>query len=359
MNIIEATTSYEAWLARQMRLVKADLEFKHQRMREELFPFLRATYYRWAQVWPKLCPECADDPVGLAIGDLHVENFGTWRDAEARLVWGINDLDECHPLPFSHDLTRLGVSAALAIDAGELSLSPKEAAAAILDGYRASLDAGGRSLILADASTPLREMTRHRLETPEKFWTKIEGYPAEKGTVPATVKGIIREMLPDPDVPLRYLHRVAGLGSLGKQRFLAVGTWCGGQIAREAKALSVSACCWAEGGKGTGIAYDRLLRIAVRCPDPLVRVQGTWLVRRLSPDCFRIELSSLPAVRDETKLLHAMGWETANIHLGTLPAAKLAAALKKKPAKWLHQAAVAMREQTESDWKEWRKKGKG
>jgi hypothetical protein len=358
MNIVDATASYEAWLAGQTPLVKDDLALKHQRMREELFPFLRATYYRWAQVWPGICPECAGDPVALAVGDLHVENFGTWRDAEARLVWGVNDLDECHPLPFSHDLTRLAVSADFAIAAGELALSRKDASAAILDGYRACLDAGGRPLILSDADTPLREMARHRLETPEKFWTKIGGYPAEKGPVPAEVTRFIRELLPDPAVPLRFLHRVAGLGSLGKQRYLGVGTWCGGQIAREAKALSVSACVWVEGGKGADINYDRLLKTAVRCPDPLVRVCGTWLVRRLSPDCFRIELSGLPVVRDETKLLHAMGWETANLHLGTLPAAKLSAALKQKPANWLHQAAKAMGDQTVSDWKEWQSKGK-
>jgi len=30
----------------------------------------------------------------LAVGDLHVENFGTWRDAEGRLIWGVNDFDE-------------------------------------------------------------------------------------------------------------------------------------------------------------------------------------------------------------------------------------------------------------------------
>ena len=357
MNIIDATASYEAWLGRQTRLVKADMALKHQRMREELFPFLRATYYRWAQLWPKVCLECVDDPVALAVGDLHVENFGTWRDADARLVWGVNDLDECHPLPFSHDLTRLCVSAGAAIEAGELSLSPKDASAEILDGYRACLDAGGRPLILADASTPLRAMARHRLETPEKFWAKIEAHPAEKGPVPAEVTRVIREMLPDARVPLRFVHRVAGLGSLGKQRFTALGMWCGGQIAREAKVLSVSACCWAEGRAGKGINYERLLKMAVRCPDPLVHVRGTWLVRRLSPDCFRIELSSLPKVRNEAKLLHAMGWETANIHLGTLSAAKLSAALRKKPANWLHRAAKAMGAQTVSDWKEWRRKG--
>ncbi len=356
MNILDATKSYEAWLGRQTRLIPADLDLKHQRMREELFQFLRATYYRWAQLWPKICPECAYDPVALAVGDLHVDNFGTWRDMDARLVWGVNDLDECYPLPFTHDLTRLVVSAALAIAAGELELAPKEACATILEGYRACLAAGGRPLILADESTPLRVMARQRLETPEKFWKKIQSYPPNKGSIPPAVMRVIRGMLPEAKTELRFVHRVAGLGSLGKERYTAIGTWCGGLITREVKVLSVSACVWAAGRKGAGrINYDRLLKMAVRCPDPLVCVRGKWLGRRLSPDCFRIELSSLPASRDEHDLLFSMGWETANIHLGSVPAAKLIACLKRKPTDWLHQAGKAMRDQTIADWKEWRK----
>ena len=51
----------------------------------------------------------------LGVGDLHVENFGTWRDAEGRLIWGINDFDEACPMPYTIDLVRLAASADLAI----------------------------------------------------------------------------------------------------------------------------------------------------------------------------------------------------------------------------------------------------
>ena len=356
MNIIEATKSYEAWLAAQTPLLPQDLSFKHQRMREDLFAFLRATYYRWAQVWPAVCPECRNDAKVLAVGDLHMENFGTWRDVDGRLVWGINDFDECYSLPFTHDLVRLGVSAALAIDAGELALTPRAAAAAIMEGYRACLDAGGRPFILADESTPLRTMARDRLNAPEKFWKKLRSHPRVRGTVPTGVVRAIRESLPDRNIPLKFLHRVAGLGSLGKQRYTAVGEWFGGQIAREAKVLSVSACRWAEGGNGNGaINYARILRVAVRCPDPFVVVRGRWLLRRLSPDCFKILLSGLPKTRNETQLLFSMGWESANIHLGSAAPSKLAACLKRKPTGWLHHTGKAMRDQTISDWKAWRR----
>ena len=83
-------------------------------MRSAPFPFLRATYYRWAQIWPEVCRRAATAPVALAVGDLHVENFGTWRDIEGRLIWGINDFDEAWRLPYTNDLIRLATSALLA-----------------------------------------------------------------------------------------------------------------------------------------------------------------------------------------------------------------------------------------------------
>ena len=57
MNIQKATRQYEQWLTAYTPLVKADLDFKHQQMALGVFPFLRATYYRWAQVWPSVCDE--------------------------------------------------------------------------------------------------------------------------------------------------------------------------------------------------------------------------------------------------------------------------------------------------------------
>src|SRR5579863_5466651 len=92
MNIVKATRRYEAWLAEHTLLDASDLRLKHKRMAEGLFPFFRATFYRWMQLWPEACPSLCSAPEVLAVGDLHVENFGTWRDVEGRLIWGINDL---------------------------------------------------------------------------------------------------------------------------------------------------------------------------------------------------------------------------------------------------------------------------
>ena len=97
MNVVKATRQFEDWLGHRTNLVKKDLRLKHSEMMEAVFPFLRATYYRWAQIWPEVCADLAKGPHVLAVGDLHVENFGTWRDMEGRLIWGVNDFDEAHP----------------------------------------------------------------------------------------------------------------------------------------------------------------------------------------------------------------------------------------------------------------------
>ena len=356
MNIVDATKLYENWLGRLTPILASDIKLKHERMRADVFSFLRATYYRWAQIWPEACPRATKAVKVLAVGDLHVENFGTWRDAEARLVWGINDFDECYPMAFTNDLVRLTVSAALAISEGKLALSPKEACSAILRGYTAGIQAGGEALLLADNSSQLRQMARERLNNPERFWEKLHRFAPIKKAPPSTAVKEIRNLLPDPRASLKFVHRIAGLGSLGKLRFTAIGNWAGGLLAREAKALTPSACIWAAGSQTRApIYYDRILRTSVRAADPMVAVRPPWLVRRLSPDCFRIELAELPKRRDENVLLYSMGWETANVHLGSGKAADIKRDLRALGNDWLHQAAKTMREAVIEDWERWKK----
>jgi hypothetical protein len=92
-DIHASTRAYEAWLKERLgrEFVQADLDRKHEKMREGPFPFLRGTFWRFAETVLTTCPNLADAPELLAIGDTHLENFGTWRDAEGRLVWGVND----------------------------------------------------------------------------------------------------------------------------------------------------------------------------------------------------------------------------------------------------------------------------
>jgi Uncharacterized protein conserved in bacteria (DUF2252) len=359
MNVVKATRHFEEWLGQRIAIVNKDLRLKHANMKAEIFPFLRATYYRWAQVWPAVCADLAKAPRVLAVGDLHVENFGTWRDCDGRLVWGVNDFDEAWPMAYPNDLVRLAVSAQLACEAGRLALKGADIGAAILDGYREALHEKGHPFVLEEEHVWLRQIAESELRDPVRFWRKMDALPTTKDEVPVSAVEAVEHLMPGPGIPYRLAHRVAGLGSLGHARYVAIGEWHGGKIAREAKALVASSNCWAQNHAGPAeILYQTIITRAVRCPDPFVQLRGRWIVRRLSPHCSRIELATLKATGAELRLLRAMGWETANIHLGTPAARKfILRHLDKQKGKWLHQAAAAMLEAIRSDWDVWRKRG--
>jgi uncharacterized protein (DUF2252 family) len=359
MNIIKATHRFEEWLGRHTPLVKPDLQLKHERMAETVFPFLRATFYRWMQIWPEVCPDLAKAPRVLAVGDLHVENFGTWRDIEGRLVWGINDFDEAAVLPYTIDLVRLATSAILAIEDGHLALKPKDACASISEGYKESLAKGGRAYVLEEENTWLRQIATGVLRDPVHFWQKMDSLPRVHGEVLPSAREALEHLMPERGLTYRTVRRVAGLGSLGHIRVVAIALCHGARVAREAKALAPSSVYWATGDdRPAEILYQAIISRAVRCPDPFVQLRGHWIVRRLSPHCSRIELSVLPTNRDELRLLSAMGWETANIHLGTVDAHKyIRGHLARLKPGWLYTAAKKMEEAVTEDWRAWKKSG--
>src|SRR6185295_11010864 len=129
---------------------------KHSKMAKGPFPFLRATFYRWVEQWPKVCPRLArrDEDVLLAVGDLHVENFGVWRDSHQSLVWGVNDFDEACQLPFTSDLVRLATSVILAAFEADVDASARRVCVLLIEGYRASLRSGGEPTLIAGDRHP-------------------------------------------------------------------------------------------------------------------------------------------------------------------------------------------------------------
>jgi len=355
MNIFKATADFERWLANRLPIIRQDIALKHTHMAEAVFPFFRATFYRWIQLWPEVCPDLAKAPNVLAIGDLHVENFGTWRDEEGRLIWGVNDLDEAWPASYALDLVRLATSAYLAISGEHLTLARRAAAEAIEEGYRDAIAAGGKAFVLAEHHQWLRLLALGKLRDPVRFWEKMQQCPPLTWKPPQEARKLIEESYPDPCREYLLKRRVAGLGSLGHPRILALSSWQGAFIAREAKGIRTSAWAWCRGISSEEVYGAKLVDRAIRVKDPFVHFHGHWLVRRLAPDCSRIELASLPKERDEARLLYDMGWETANMHFGSPKAiAKVKHDLGARRGKWLHKAAKSMYKITVKDWEHWR-----
>lgn len=137
---------------------------------------------------------------------------------------------------------------------------------------------------------------------------------------------------------------------------MAVSRWYGSRIAREAKASAGPATAWlARPRDHHPMVFSQLaIDQAIRCPDPYVRMEPAWTVCRLAPDCSRIELVTVPRKTEQDDWLQAMGWEVANIHLGTArAAAAILADLKRRPARWLRDAATTMEAATRKDQSVW------
>jgi len=346
------------------------LKKKHRKMAEGPFPFLRATFYRWAEQWPNICPQLArrDDDVLLVVGDLHVENFGVWRDSRQRLVWGINDFDEACELTFTSDLVRLAASTVLAAEAAQIDATTKRVCALLLQGYRVGLRAGGRPILVSSGRHPaLSKLTAHTQEDPTTFWKKKLD-PGDNPVVkacdlPGGLEAMFRaSFAPRAQLEFRTQKAPGGLGSLGRRRYTAVerSNTRLPRDAREAKALVPSALYWCMGRNQMPSQTGTLLQHALRVPDPHFQVHDSWLLRRLAPDVAKIEM---PENNEDKRLVWApdllrlMGSETANIHLGSHSPERLARSLIQldQNKDWFPAATERMAACTRDDYAQWAK----
>src|ERR1700723_866371 len=306
-EIESITASYEAWMRSCTNVVQSDLRSKHQQMKETPFGFLRGTFYRWAQLWPSACADLCDAPKVLAVGDLHLNSFGTGRDAEGRLWWGVDDFDEAYPLAYANDLVRLAASLKIVLDAEGLSIKLKDGCNAILEGYTDSLRQGGAPIVLAEREQKLGKLGVDSFKLPSNFWEKLNRLPTVRQTLAKDLKHALEKTLPEAGIEYKVVRRQAGLGSLGQERFVAIARWRGGGIAREAKLTVPSACSWLNDEIGHRQSfYEKAISSSVRSPDPFQVIDGDWLIRRLSPDSNPIDIQQLPRHSDEKILLYSM-----------------------------------------------------
>ncbi len=131
--VLEAILQFNR--GRKRRLV----QIKFQRMMGNPFTFFRGTNHLFAQAWPELRPPDVGPNI-LLCGDLHLENFGAYRTAEGDLHFDINDFDDAAVAPCSLDLVRCTTSIFLAAE--QWRLTPTEAtgiALAYLKCYRQAI----------------------------------------------------------------------------------------------------------------------------------------------------------------------------------------------------------------------------
>ncbi|MCR0980841.1 DUF2252 domain-containing protein [Roseomonas populi] len=371
MDILASVARYEDDLRAEMgrEVLQEGLDEKRRKMAgKDPFPFLRATYWRWAETVLDVAPDLAHAPAVLAVGDIHLENFGTWRDADGRLVWGVNDYDEAAAMPYALDLLRLATSGLLA--GGERGAAA--IARDILAGYAAGLEAPGAA-VLDRERRPLREAVMVPEEHRADFWKgmrqKREAFEArpkrQRPTIWPRYESALRAAMPPGAEPSRLWYRSAGLGSLGRPRWVAEAEWAGDWVIREAKGVIPSAWGRAHGG-GHAIRCMEVATGRFRAPDPWYRVANGIAARRLSPNNRKIEADKLFAPgakgllgRDVllgAPMLQAMGAEVAAIHLGSEGVRDaIRRHMKAQRSGWLGRLATAAAAMVEEEHRQFRR----
>ncbi|GGJ24936.1 DUF2252 family protein [Neoroseomonas lacus] len=360
-SIVAAEAEYRAWLQGQLgREFRAkDYERRLARMAEGPFPFLRATYWRWC-----------DYPLGfsrhrrvLSVGDIHIENFGTWRDADGRLVFGVNDLDEAAVMQWPHDLVRLLASARLAAQDRVLGPGMTTMARALLAGYRHGL--AERRPVILDGTSGLWDMlVLTSVAAHQAFWAEERrDLNKRRARPPARYRAALRDAFP-PGAELGEPYaRKAGTGSLGRPRFAVIGEYRGGPVLREVKRLLPSSWSVRIGEEPPRNRTREAASLPTRAPDPWFAVVGAIAVRRLSPNNRKIEIDKaetdppcLPLpLRPE--VLYAMGRDIGAMHGARAEDAEaIAASLEAEHpgTAWLTNRAERLAEIVERDHAEWK-----
>jgi hypothetical protein len=352
--IKQANEAYEGWLRKQLdgEIVESDLREKWDKMAEGPFPFLRAMYWRWAETILDICPNLAAAPPVLAVGDIHLENFGTWRDADGRLVWGVNDFDEAAEMPYPLDLVRLATSAMLARPSRDFS--SKDICASILKGYDSGL-ADPWPFVLDEKRAWLRDLVVVPEEDRAQFWTKMDELKKSKKGPAERYRDAIMGAMPDKTCEItKFSRRRAGTGSLGRPRWVGIADWHGAPVVREAKALVQSGWTRIPGRGSPSLRCEEIALGRYRAPDAWYNVIDATVVRRLSPNNRKIEVVDEPGALLDPRMLRAMGRELANIHLGTGDARKaIKRDLSRRKRGWLREAAGDAMKFVRGEYKEW------
>jgi hypothetical protein len=337
-----STRKYHAWLRTELGVdfVETDLVKKFSKMADPSpFPFLRATYWRWAETIYGVVEGIDRAPHVLAVGDIHLENFGTWRDADGRLVWGVNDFDEAAEMPYVLDLIRLAASAVLA--GRSHRVSPDRICKAILEGYADGLK-NSAPFVLDKAHKDLRSIVEVSEDERKDFWNEMPPAGTKHAHPRARYRHLLQSSMPKPRARISMIwHRPAGLGSLGRARWTALADWRGGPVLREAKALVRSAWTLVHDPRNAKIRVGEIATSRFRSPDPWYHQTRSIVLRRLSPNNRKIEIKSEPKLLLSAAMLRAMGCDLANVHRGEPGLRKdIRRDLDRRAHDWLHHAAV-------------------
>lgn len=367
------------------------LALKYRALAVDPFAFLRGTCHLFYDALPAH-PVLDEAPAAWLCGDLHAENFGTYKADDRQIYFDINDFDEAVLAPCSWDVVRLLTS--LLVAAGTLSIAREEAIALsrnCLDTYGKTLAQGKAHWIDRDAAQGLIHALFQRLAE-----RKRKNY-IESRTVMQGKRRVIRidhgKALAATDAeqqrihawleryaanqenphffrPLDIARRVAGTGSLGLARFVILVEGKGGAAGHYL--LDLKACLPSCLSEKSPFAQPEWPSEAVRVVSVGVQVQAVapaflealeiegkpYVLKGLQPSQDRIDLRQAAAhpkrldrVGRAFAALAAWGQLRAAGRTGSAPADALIA-FGQDRTQWMPLLDIAahMAQQVERDW---------
>ncbi|MEP7155679.1 MAG: DUF2252 family protein [Betaproteobacteria bacterium] len=301
------------------------LRMKFAALRTDPFAFFRGTaplFYETLSLDRRLLSA----PLVLACGDLHLENFASYK-ADNRLVYfDISDFDESCVAPLSLDVVRFLTSVLVA--AGPLKIRHEHAMKLLgvfLEAYAANIATGKprwveRSVATGPVKSLLQGLKRRRrrdlilqrtVRKSGKIRLKVDG----KKTLALTAEDrsraesilarfAARHEKPAFFAPIDIARRIAGTGSLGLERYVALVRGDGNADGRYLIDIKVAAPSALARHVGAGqpewknaVRAATIQRISQAIPPALLGTvevgQHTYLIRELQPTADRIDLHAL------------------------------------------------------------------
>lgn len=213
------------------------LAMKYQALAESPFRFFRGTAHLFWEDMAKMA-DWKDKTSAWCCGDLHLENFGSYRAANGQVYFDINDFDEAALAPASWELARFIVSIHAAGDTW--GIGTKEAnslSGEFLQAYVDALKGGKAYAIEKETTSPLIRsfieqvekrtddtMLAKRIEQKTGTIRKDNGKALDPSAGQRKVAFHAFESYMKTHMPGMIARdlaiRVAGTGSLGVERFI-------------------------------------------------------------------------------------------------------------------------------------------
>lgn len=319
------------------------LALKYRAMRADPFAFLRGTCHLFYEDLPDR-PLLRKAPLAWICGDLHLENFGTYKGDNRLVYFDLNDFDEAALAPCTWDIVRAATSILVATK--PLGLAAKAATALCLrylNAYRETLATGKARWIDRDAAEGLVASLFDNLKDRKRAEFIASRTLLHNGksilntdgrkALPASaaqrekVTAFMQKFAAGRDNPGFYTvidvaRRVAGTGSLGIERYAILIHGKGGPGGhylldlKQALPSALAPCLktpqpkWSTHAERVVAIQNRMQAVAPAFLHAVAIGDTSYILKGLQPDQDRVHLED---ARGDLQLLETLAGEFGRI----------------------------------------------